>query len=219
MISTNHKITISLGILLLQILFAVSACKRNITIKDTPCQIIDSNCVHSTKIPAFCPAIILPEIDNSQKHCGILPISKKNYWIYLDSLFDITGQFTQIKIDTLRFIKAHMSPDSITWWSTNNTFKGFLQYSYSTDSVLYTLGTNWGGKPVVKWFHYMNTDSTSENCNYTDHPTICEAKKLYQAVIVPAGKFNNCLLFTKKWILPELLNIYFKPGIGVLRFE
>ena len=53
------------------------------------------------------------------KHCGILPLSTKNYWIYEDSVFS-DGVFQKVQYDTLRFHKTWKSlSDELVWWESN----------------------------------------------------------------------------------------------------
>ena len=147
-----------------------------------------------------------------------MPLGRKNYWVYLDSLYDDNGQFTMTRIDTLRFTQTHRSPDSLIWWSPNK-WKGFLHYNYSTDSVLYTLGSRWGFGLQLPWAYPISQDSLETDCPYSDHSTFCKAWKIPGTVSVPAGNFTQCIRFLKKWFIGQDIDFDFKPGVGVLKFR
>ena len=196
----------------------ISGCKRNdAIIKNPDSQPVVRNCITSTQIPPGYPLSSLNLIDYNNSHCGYMPLGKKNFWVYLDSIYDNNGLFMETRLDTLRFIKTYQSPDSIIWW-TPNTFIGFLKYNYSTDSALYTLGSRWGYGLSLKWVYSISTDSTREDCAYSDYPTECKAWKINNPVIVPAGTFQNCYWYSKIWLLAQTIDFYFKPGVGVLKF-
>ncbi len=188
------------------------SCQRNKT--DRPAA---NNCISSSQLPTDYPSDGLSETYYNNTHCGFMPLGKKNYWVYLDSLFDSNGGFTGTKYDTLKFTKTYYSTDSIVWWEPN-VFKGFFRFNYSTDSILYTLGDRWGNRLLVEWAKPLITDSTNDECIYTDHATLCKAWKINEPVNVPAGSFNQCFHYRKLWFLGNDFDFYFKPGVGVLKF-
>ena len=69
----------------------------------------------------------------TQKHCGILPLSSKNYWIYEDSIFT-EGVFTKVQFDTLRYLANKKSlSDGLVWWEGNISV-GLPDILYANDS-------------------------------------------------------------------------------------
>ncbi|HMU47569.1 MAG TPA: hypothetical protein PKC72_14445 [Chitinophagaceae bacterium] len=162
--------------------------------------------------------------------CGILPMHKKNYWVYRDSLFDYsTGAFQNVYIDTLRFQEAYMYTDTITWWKPVVSFypgygfyyKGFYDRVYSVDSVLYTLTEgSFGFKHSIQWFFLLTADSVDKSSAWNDTNTLSAyGKKYNDPVVVPAGTFNGCIFYEKYFGDYNYYNqdIYFKPGVGVVK--
>ncbi len=181
----------------------------------------DSICEHPNQLPPFGynSSTTFTAVNYDKNHCGYFPLSKKNYWVYLDSNFNNnTGVFINTLIDTLRFIETRQSPDGIIWWHPN-IFGIVLPFMYSTDTLVYTLGNNWGGKPAVKWFYPIQSDSAIDGSNYTDIVGVSKAYKINSTVTVPAGSFSDCILYQKLVTFPSVLETIFKPGIGVLRFK
>jgi hypothetical protein len=173
----------------------------------------------------------ISEIQYNQSHCGFLPLGKNNYWVFYDSIFDFNnGQFLYEALDTLRFKKTYTFNDSIIWWgppsftgpfNVNNSYKGYFQNIYSTDSNLYTLAEPNGARAVIKWAYPASSDTVSGFFNWSDVPGIFQgvAIRLTSPVIVPAGTFTDCILFIKKGIPYDHLQLYnyYKPGLGIVK--
>ncbi len=159
-------------------------------------------------------------IDHDKNHCGYLPLGKKNYWVYLDSVFNGSG-FQYSQLDTVRFTVNSITTDSVIWWSqSSQTNFAYPKYLYSTDSTTYVLAGAWGYN-AVKWFYTIPGETANEDCHSTDVSSICIAKKHNIPVIVPAGSFTNCMYYEKLGFYGNLANtaIWFKAGVGVLRSE
>ena len=74
----------------------------------------------------------------TQKHCGMLPLSSKNYWIYQDSVFN-DGVFVKVQLDTLRYTSTLKSlADGLVWWESNMTV-GLPERLYTNDSAFFKL--------------------------------------------------------------------------------
>ena len=74
----------------------------------------------------------------TDKHCGILPLSNKNYWIYADSIFT-DGLFTKLQFDTLRYQTNIMSvSDGLVWWEGNISV-GLPAILYANDSSIFVM--------------------------------------------------------------------------------
>jgi hypothetical protein len=162
----------------------------------------------------------LQEIEYDNSHCGYLSLNKMNYWIYLDSIFDNNGLFQYSQVDTLRFTRTFRTPDGLIWWKPNLSI-GFLSYNYATDSMLYTLGVNWSARPAVPWYYPIASDSSVELVAMSDVNTLYIAKKIQGNVVVPAGSFQNCVNYIKKFVLGSGTHqeAIYKPHLGVLRFR
>lgn len=208
------------SILFCLLLLLVISCRRANT---------DSNqvaCTPNTLIPGGYLTPLTSAISYNTNHCGLLPLGKNNYWVYLDSVFDATGQFQRSLKDTVRFSVTYQTPDGIVWWSrpyrADTTVIGFDTYMYSTDSTVYTIAKGWGGGRGTKWFYTINTlTGLSEQINYADMDSPCFAQKIASPFTVPAGTFFDCMYFTKQrtWATGIELRTWYKNGAGMLRTE
>lgn len=205
------------------ILLVCSGCKKTNLDDKT------ASCPHPipTTIPQRAYTSGFTEITYQQSHCGYLPLGKKNYWVFQDSVFDSnTGAFLSTFIDTLRFERTFRFSDSIVWWMPKITFfpgyfKGYYNLMYSTDTVLYTLGDGGPGSlPSAKWCFPLHTDSIHLYPHWSDAGGYeVVGYKLYSPVTVPAGSFNDCSLFIHRWnSTTGGWYIYFKPQVGILKF-
>lgn len=205
--------------------------------KDGEFNIVTNECTHPTptKIPpkGYIYATTYPlEVTYQQSHCGFLPLGKKNYWVYRDSSFDRnTGQFLNTYIDTLRFEKTYRGTDSIVWWSPNPYsvnfppyYKGYPDFVYSTDTVLYTISWSGGvgGTPTAKWLTAFNTDSIHTGQHWDDTGGSLETfgYKFNPPITVPAGVFENCYFYKLRFGYGNNnrgIYIYVKPGVGIIQ--
>jgi hypothetical protein len=185
-------------------------------------------CTTSTQIPGGYNTSSFTEVTYNQNHCGYLPLGKNNYWIYLDSIFDVNGQFQRSFLDTIRFTKTYQTPDGIIWWSLDrpgeliNNYAGYPKYNYSTDSIAYGTAFAWGGSSGYKWFYSIGSSfSLSESIPYSDVNSPCNAQRVNTPIQVPAGNFLNCIFFNKKLVYGTGVEFstWFKPGVGVLRTD
>ena len=213
----------SLFIIIIGSMFLV-ACKKVSIMQPQTCiqlQTIPQN-LYDSRLDLFTGSIYNDPI------CGILPLHKNNYWVYRDSCFHYqTGAFLSVRIDTLRFKEGYMYADSIRWWKTvvpigpgYGYYKGYYDRVYSTDSILYTLTEGSVIKKSNKWFLILNADSVYTGVSWNDTNYMdAYGKKEASPVVVPAGTFNGCGLFIKKYGFAYVYNqdIYFKPGIGVVK--
>lgn len=179
-------------------------------------------CVRNSTIPygSYLQLQNLPPSSTDSIYCGYLPLSRKNYWVYLDSVYDQNGIYTHSIRDTLRYTVTRRLQDGIAWWSTDSVgnlkvWALYPRFVYSTDSVLYFISERRTGAP---FFKAITSDTLIEGCQYSDHSQICESVKNPNPVVVPAGTFTNCMKFNKTWVLGYYeIETHFKPGIGVLK--
>ena len=155
------------------------------------------------------------------KNCGLMPLSRSAYWIYQDSLFT-AGVFTSVKYDTLRFIQTYQSlPDSIIWWRANIEI-GLPTLMYANDSALflaeYRMFTQ---DPIIdakQEYSLFEGDSIKYYTSFEDIGAIGRSVKLDAVVKTAAGNFSDCILFEKKSPRYRTDQVFFKPGLGVVRY-
>ena len=154
------------------------------------------------------------------KHCGLLPLSNKNYWIYQDSVFT-DGVFSSIQYDTLRFSSNIKSlTDGLTWWGSA-VFVGIPSVLYSNDSALFALRDqlhNPEMKDAKRDFFLFEGDSVRYLSGFDDIAANGRSLKISGTIRVPAGEFNDYLYFEKHARNFRKDQVFFKPGVGVLRY-
>ena len=157
---------------------------------------------------------------NSKKTCGLLPLNKKNYWIYKDSIFN-NGTFTKVQYDTLRFINTWQShPDNLVWWETSISI-GLPQLLYITDSSIFDIESNLLAPGMIsaqKSFGLFTGDSILYWDNFEDIAAFGRSVKLNENINTPAGSFDNCILIEKSSPNYRKDQVYFKSGLGVLKY-
>jgi len=149
-----------------------------------------------------------------------LPLNKKDYWIYKDSIFN-NGTFTKVQYDTLRFINTWQShPDNLVWWETSISI-GLPQLLYITDSSIFDIESNLLAPGMVsaqKTFGLFAGDSILYWDNFEDIAAFGRSVKLNENINTPAGSFDNCILIEKSSPHYQKNQVYFKPGFGVLKY-
>lgn len=162
----------------------------------------------------------LVDINYDKKVCGFLPLNKKNYWIYQDSLFT-EGAFTKVQYDTLRFTSTLESlTDSLIWWESNISV-GLPERVYTTESSLFGMEDRFfypGIVDVRKGFSLFEGDSTNYLSNFEDNAAIGRSIKIRNIISTLAGNFDGCILFEKNARNYRMDQVYFKPGFGVIKY-
>jgi hypothetical protein len=183
--------------------------------KPTPCQFQTANPAGRTYA-----ASSVVDFTCTEKHCGILPLSSKNYWVYEDSVFD-NGFFLRVQYDTLRYISTKKSlEDGLIWWESNISV-GLPELLYANDSAFFTLTErlfNPEVKDAKKDFSVPSGDSLRYLTSFEDAAANGRSVKLQAAVITSAGSFSNCIYFEKNARNYRRDQVYFKPGLGVVRY-
>lgn len=164
---------------------------------------------------------LLVRVEYSQKNCGLLPLSTKNYWVYLDSFF-ANGVFQRAQYDTLRFAKTYQSsPDNLIWWESNLEI-GLPDLLYSNDSSIFLANYRlFAPDPIrdaKKEYGLFTGDSVKYLTSFEDNAALGRSVKWPATIATPAGNFNGCLLFEKKAPFFRKDQVFFKPGLGVLRY-
>lgn len=154
------------------------------------------------------------------KHCGLMPLAPKNYWIYQDSIF-IDGVFLKTQMDTLHFsIQKKSLSDGLVWWQSNIEV-GLPQWLYVNDSSFFGMTDRMfttGVKDVRKEYGMFEGDSIRYQTSFEDAAAIGKSLKLKSPVTTSAGTFNDCLYFEKNARNYRKDQIFMKPGIGVIRY-
>jgi len=158
--------------------------------------------------------------NGSPKHCGMLPLSKGNYWVYEDSIFN-DGVFVKVQLDTLRFETTYKSlPDGLIWWEGNLNV-GLPDRLFANDSAFYKIEDRLFTQDIIdakKDFSLFPGDSLRYLASFEDNAAQGRSLKLTDAVKTPAGTYEGCLYFEKNARNFRKDQVFFKPGIGVLRY-
>ena len=156
----------------------------------------------------------------NDKHCGILPLSSKNYWVYQDSMYD-NGIFLRIQYDTLRYSSNKKSlTDGIIWWESNFTV-GLPETLFANESTFFTLGDRLftkGIKDAKKDYSIPESDTSRYLTSFEDMAAAGLSIKLKTAFKTPAGTFSDCVYFEKNTRSYRKDQVIFKPGLGVVKY-
>jgi hypothetical protein len=159
-------------------------------------------------------------INYSKKICGLLPFSKKNYWVYQDSIFD-NGSFINVQYDTLKFISTLKSlPDSLIWWETNISV-GLPETLYANDSSFFEMNDRLFAPDIIdvkKAFGLFEGDSIRYLTSFEDNAAMGRSVKMQTVINTPAGDFDDYILFEKNARNYRRDVVYFKPGLGVIKY-
>jgi hypothetical protein len=158
--------------------------------------------------------------DCNESHCGFLPLSDKNYWVYEDSFF-IDGVFNRVQIDTLRYTQNYLSiKDNLVWWK-GNIFLGIPETIYSSDSALFNL-TKRNFAPNImdakKEFALFPGDSIKYLTSFGDIAAKGRSVKIMESVKSRAAEFFGSIFFEKHAVNYRRDQVYFQPHVGVIRY-
>lgn len=198
--------------------FLLAACSKDEFIPAetvTPCQLQTDNPAGRSYA-----AGTVVEYTCTDKLCGMLPLSLKNYWVYQDSLFN-NGVFLKVQFDTLRFTSTQKTmTDGLVWWESNMVV-GLPELLYTNDSAIFTMADRMftpDVKDAKKDYSIPAGDSLKYLTSFEDAAANGRTLKLKTAVVSPAGTFDNCLYFEKNARNFRRDQVYFKPGIGVIKY-
>ncbi|HWC54322.1 MAG TPA: hypothetical protein VG676_12125 [Chitinophagaceae bacterium] len=164
----------------------------------------------------------LVAVNYTGKNCGLLPLNKNNYWIYLDSFFN-NGVFQNTRYDTLRFSKTYMSmSDDLIWWQANMEV-GLPDLLYSSDSSIFSVQERmYSADPIWdarKEFSLFSGETINYLTHFDDNAAQGKSSKLNGTFETPAGQFPDCIQFEKNARSYRKDEIFFKPGIGVVKYS
>ena len=204
-------------------IFFVSCKKEAFEPLDMPAAlIIPLPCIAQTENPAGRSYDIdsLLEYSCFEKHCGIMPLSANSYWIYEDSVFD-NGTFARVQYDTLRYTSNVRSlNDGLTWWESD-VYVGLPQILYNNDSSFFGLQPKLHDpeqKDAKKDYGLFPGDSIRYLASFDDIAASGRSLKMNGGISVPAGDFEECIYFEKNARNYRKDQLYFKPGVGVLKY-
>lgn len=156
----------------------------------------------------------------TSKHCGLLPLSTRNYWIYQDSIF-ADGVFSKVQYDTLRFTNTVQSlADGLVWWQSNIEV-GLPDLVYANDSTLFSMADRFftpNVKDAKKEYGLFPGDSLRYLTSFEDAAAQGRSLKVAGTISTPAGDFDENVYFEKNARNYRKDQVFFKPGIGVLRY-
>lgn len=163
----------------------------------------------------------ITSINYTGKHCGLVPLSSKHYWIYLDSIFD-NGIFQRTELDTLRFTRTYQTQsDGLIWWEPCKLV-GLPEKCYVNDSSILGLEERLFTSHTVldakKEIYLFSQDSIRFLTSFGDEVATGKAINLTNTISTPAGNFTNCLFFEKYARMYRRDQVYLEPGLGVVKY-
>lgn len=214
-------VTFILGILLF------TSCKKEsifepLDMPDAPQANIPLPCISQTENPAGRSYDVdsLQQFTCTEKHCGLMPLSAKSYWVYEDSIFT-DGVFVRVQFDTLRYTNNIKSnTDDITWWESD-VFVGLPKVLYNNDSAFFGLQPrlhNLDFKDAKRDYFLFPGDSVRYLSGFDDIAAAGRSLKINNTIRVPAGDFEGYIYFEKNARNFRKDQVFFKPGVGVLKY-
>ncbi len=179
-------------------------------------------CIQLTANPAGLsyPADALVGFECVGNFCSMLPLNTNNYWIYQDSIFN-DGVLTSVSYDTLRFDNTFKTSDGLIWWSAN-MYIGLPDLFYVNESAFFSNQARmWDPSmmDVKKDYCLFTGDSLRYLASFEDAAAIGRSLRLYKnSVNTLAGSFDDCIYFEKNARNYRRDQVFFKPGIGVLKY-
>jgi len=199
-----------------------SACQKEKNYIITAVQLKAEACLPQTDNPAgrtYLSENVIAATD-TKKTCGIIPLSSKNYWVYQDSIF-ANGDFVSVKMDTLRYAKAwQTTTDNLIWWE-GNLDVGIPRILYVNDSALFTIENqllNPTVKQARKDYALFTGDSSNYISGFDDLGAFVRAIRVQSPLLTEGAKYSESIYFEKKSPNYRRDQVYFKTGIGVLKY-
>lgn len=209
--------------LLLSGMIFLASCKKekDLTI-DPPAEEVAAVCIPQTGNPTG-RSYTTAEVEAytcTSSHCGFMPLSRKNYWVYQDSIFN-NGVFERVQLDTLRFTQNWLSKtDGLVWWESNISV-GLPEVFYSNDSTIFKMEDRMFTDDMLdvrKEFALSAGDSARYITSFSDNAAICRSIKMSSTLQTPAGNFSDLVYFDKNAPYFRRDQVFFKPGVGVVKY-
>lgn len=182
---------------------------------------VNETCIEQTANPlatSYDTSDVL-SINYSGSHCGMMPLSSKNYWVYQDSLFDGDGNSKLTRLDTLRYNKTLQTPDHLIWWEGNKDV-GLPLKIYSSHYAIYGLqkGMFLADSFYIKREFYEAASDTSYLASFGDIVAFGKILNKSEALITEIGTFSDYILYEKYAPGYRRDRVYFVPGFGVVKY-
>ena len=192
-----------------------SACRKQMHNYTEPCLVQTANPDKATYSSSE-----FTRIDYNNKHCGLLPLSKKHKWIYLDSIFEV-GVFARVKTDTLQFSTTWQTQaDGLIWWQPTKNV-GLPELCFSNDSAIISLQVRLFSSPRVmdarKEIFISAIDSIRFLSSFVDEAAIA-TEKMNKTISTSLGHFTDCIFLEKFSPGYRKDQVYLKPGVGVVKY-
>ncbi len=127
----------------------------------------------------------------------------------------------KVQYDTLRYsITKKSLADGLVWWE-GNIFIGLPNVLYSNDSTFFGLSDRLftpGIKDVKKEFGLFAGDSVKYLTSFDDIAAQGKSIKVSSVFRGEAGTFDNYLYFEKNARNYRKDQVYFKEGVGVIKY-
>jgi hypothetical protein len=185
-------------------------------------QAIALPCIEQTANPSGRSYDVDSVVDYSctEKHCGLLPLSSKNYWVYEDSIFT-NGTFLRVQFDTLRYSSNTKTlSDGLVWWESD-LYIGLPETLYASDSSFFAMKPKLYNPDLLdakKDYSLFPGDSIRYLAGFDDIAAQGRSIKMNGSFITPAGDFENYIYFEKNARNYRKDRLYFKPGVGVMKY-
>jgi hypothetical protein len=201
-------------LIILAIGMCVMACHKNYINEPEACAIQTANPDHRVYSSSE-----FSVTNYTGKNCGLISLSPKHYWVYLDSIFD-NGNFITTRLDTLRFLKTYQTqPDELIWWEANKSV-GLPAKCYANDTSIFSLEprlfTSFAILDARKEIFRFTQDSLKFLTSFGDEAAIGRA--LHCDYSTQAGNFHDCLFFEKYAMMYRRDQVYLQPGVGVVKY-
>jgi hypothetical protein len=179
-------------------------------------------CIEQTANPAGRSYDVDSVIDYSctEKHCGMMPLSSKSYWVYEDSIFE-NGSFLRVQMDTLRYSSnAKSLSDGLVWWEST-LYIGLPQTLYASDSSFFSMLPKLHNPEYLdakKDYALFPGDSVKYLSSFDDIAAQGRSLRMNGIFETAAGNFENYIYFEKNARNYRKDRLYFKPGVGVMKY-
>lgn len=110
--------------------------------------------------------------------------------------------------------------DELVWWESNISV-GLPEKMYANDSALFKMEDRLftpGVTDAKKEYSLFPGDSLRYLASFEDAAAMGRSLKIQDAITTPAGSFADYIYFEKNARNYRKDQVYFKPGIGVIRY-
>jgi hypothetical protein len=149
-----------------------------------------------------------------------LPLFLENQWAYVESLeVDGSNPTTRLSVET---VAGYSTQGGRTWWAMEVHGYANLEYSIRCDSVYARRRENVAPDSALMYLLLPETADTvhfRRSTLYGSYYDSTVAFALNGPLTVPVGTFDSVLVFQTHMLPGHFLIEYFRPRIGLLRYE